>query len=400
MGFKSTAATASITAKLTPQGRKLMVSTNNSLITSFCLSDSDANYKAVLPLLTGEVPSDGGSIGPSATLTNSTNPNITFKSVLILNGNGVLKKSVESNSINITSETALNGETTVSGSSLTQNTINRDDYTLDSLVNLFYSFGLPLKTSDDINYTGVTYANGGFSDTALSGLAESDIVIFGIDNANYGETIDGKSIKFVLPTTAGTYTIYSTYQNKGATLQSEDANYRDTSSVTTKYGDNIAFLFSDDILTPNGGSPSLSWGTGYGTVKPFSNNQKSLYNLQTNTNIGYTADTIVGIAYLDKGFLVMTHPTIVGNYTSAGSTGATVTFNSVSTNVYQNITCIAGRGEFGGSTNSTFTGLESPRITGIGLYDVNGNLIAVGKSDRQIVKNVNEFLALGIKISL
>ena len=36
----------------------------------------------------------------------------------------------------------------------------------------------------------------------------------------------------------------------------------------------------------------------------------------------------------------------------------------------------------------------------LGLFDENNNLIAIAKTDRHISKNVNEFLALGIKITL
>jgi hypothetical protein len=39
-------------AKLTPLGRQLLVTSNNTLITSFSLGDSDANYNALLPLTT------------------------------------------------------------------------------------------------------------------------------------------------------------------------------------------------------------------------------------------------------------------------------------------------------------------------------------------------------------
>ena len=49
-------------------------------------------------------------------------------------------------------------------------------------------------------------------------------------------------------------------------------------------------------MRPNGGNPSLSWSTGYNTLKPFSINQKQLYNLTTNTNLAKSADTCVGIA--------------------------------------------------------------------------------------------------------
>jgi hypothetical protein len=403
MGFNNTATTISLTAKLTPVGRQLLVSTNNSLITSFSLGDSDANYIAVNELGSGQVPSMGGEIGPNSTLGNGTNPNINFRSVLVVNSTGSLTKPVEKQSTQIINEVLYNGVTTVSGSSLTQNLVNRDNYATDPLVNLFYSFGLPLTSTNDINYTGVTYNDGGFSDTALSGLAKTNILVMGIDNASYGELIDGKTINLNLPTTAGTYSIYSTYENKGSSLNIEDANLRDTSLTTQFLGDNIALLFSDSIMKPNGGDSSLSWGTGYNTNKPFSNNGKQLYNLTTNSNIAKTADTVVGIAYLDKGFLVITDSTIINNIggvLTGATTASTVTFNSVSTSVHQSINCIAARGEFGASTNVTFTGNDIPRFSEVGLYDTVGNLIAVAKTDRQINKNINEFLALSIKITL
>jgi hypothetical protein len=399
MGFNTSSSTITLTAKLTPYGRQQLVSNNNSLITSFSLGDSDANYYVANVLTSGQIPSEGGQIGPNASVSNSTTQNPTIKSRLIYK-NGVLTKPVESQSITISSEIGLNGKVIVSGASLSQNVINRNDYATDSLVNLYYSFGLPLNSSQDSKFTGTTYANGGYSDTALSGLAVSKIIVFGIDNSTYGESLDGKMVKLELPTSAGTYTIYSTFQNKGASSQTEDGNYKDTSSVTSFIGSDISFLFSDTILTPNGGSGSLSWATGFDTTKPFSLNGKRLYNLQTNSNLAQSADTIVGVAYLDKGFLIITNPQIVVDYDSITATGASVTFNSISTAVFQNITCIANRGEFGTSTNSTFGGSDVPRISEVGLHDSLGNLIAVAKTDRHLTKNVNEFKAIGIKISL
>jgi len=399
MGFNSSSSTITLIAKLTPFGRQQLISNNNSLITSFSLGDSDANYYSVNTLSSGQVPAEAGEIGPNSSVSNSTTQNTIIKSMLILNG-GVLKKSVSPQSSTITSEIVSNGEITISGANITQNVINRNDYSTDSLTNLFYSFGLPLNSSQDNLYTGITYANGGFSDTALSGLAQTNILVLGINNSTYGESLDGKAIKLILPTSAGTYTLYSTFQSKGSSKSVEDANYRDTSPVTANIGSNIAILFSDNILTPNGGSGSLSWGTGFGSVKPFSINNKQLYNLQTNSNVGLSADTVVGVAYLDKGFLVITHPTIVSNYTVSASTGTTITFDSISTSVTQNITCIADRGEFGTSTNPTFGAGDVPRISEVGLYDSIGNLIALAKTDRHITKNVNEFKAIGIRITI
>ncbi len=400
MGYNSTATTLTLTAKLTPLGRQKMVSTNNALIKTFSLGDSDANYYTNLTLKTGQVPGVGGDIGPNNTVGNSTTQSVGMKTMLIVNSSGSLKKPVSSQSINILSEILPNGFTTVSGASITQNVVNRDDVTTDSLVNLYYSFGLPLNYNDDTRYTGVTYTNGGFSDTALSAFSTSKILVMAINNANYGECIDGKTIKIDLPTSSMTFTIYSTFQGGANTLATMDTMLSDSALQTNQYGNNIAILVSDNIATPNGGDPLLSWATGYNTEKPFSLNRKQTYNFQTNSNIGVTADTLVGIAYLDKGIVVITNPAIVNNFTPTMASATTISFNSVSTNVYQSVTCIADRGEFGSTTNPTFDVGDVPRISEVGLFDENNNLIAVAKTDRHITKNVNEFLALGIKITL
>jgi len=400
MGFITTANTITLTAKLTPIGRQRLVSTNNALISSFALGDSDANYNVPLTLTTGQIPAEAGEIGANASVSNSTTVNAAIKSSLIANSAGSLTKPVESQSTLVSIQQLSNGSTSVSGSNLSQVVIDRNNYNTDSLVNLYYSFGLPLNATQDYNYTGLTYANGGYSDTTLSGLAQTKILVFGIKNTSYGECLDGKTVKLELPTSAGTYTIYSTFQNKGISSSVEDANIRDTSVVTASIDANIALLFSDDIMTPHGGSGSLSWATGYNSVKPFSNNGKQFYNLQTDSNLGQSADTMVGIAYLDKGFIVITHPQIVADYDSTTASAAVATFDSVSTSVFQNITCIAGRGEFGGSTNPTFTSSDVPRISELGLYDNLGNLIAMAKTDRHVTKNVNEFKAFSVKITL
>lgn len=405
MGYNSTATTQSLIAKLTPLGRQLMVSTNTGLITGFSLGDSDANYNAVVPLATGQVPTEAGTVGPNASVSNSTTQIASIRSFLIVNsGVSSLVKPVESQSSQLSADIISNGTQTISGTNITTNLVDRNNYATDSLVNLLYSFGLPLSINDDILYTGRTYVDGGYSDTALSGLAQSKILVVAINNSTYGESLDGRQIKLVLPTSAVTsgYTIYSTFQNKGASLRVEDANLRDTSPVTSYIGTNISFLFSDTIKRPNGGDANLTWSSGFGTVKPFSNNSKRLYNLQTNTSQAITADTLVGVAYLDKGFLVITNPTIVNEYNTlySGNTGTTITSNSVSTDVYQNVICIANRGEFADSTNTTFEVDDVPRISEVGLYDINGNLIALAKPDRHIEKSVNEFITLGVRISL
>lgn len=396
MGYNNTSTNLTLTARLTPLGRQKLVSTNNSLIQYFSLGDSDANYYAALPLLSGNVPTAGGNIGANSTSTNSVGVKSDIQSLLIVNSSNTTKKLVESQSSMVTLTYVPVGLNTVTNSNLTQNVINRNNGNTDPLVNLFYSFNLSLTSTSDNTLTGVTSANGGYSDTAFSGLAASNILAIGINNSQYGEMLDGKNIRLTLTSSATTYTIYSTFENINIPLANQDANYYDTSSDASLFG-NVAFLVSDNIMKPNNDS-SLSWSTGFNTVKPFSVNNKKLINRTTNSNLDRNVDTIVGIAYLDKGFLVITNPTIVNSFSAV--TATTVTFNSVSTSVQQNITCIAGRGEFGTSTNSTFSVSDVPRITEVGLYDIDNNLIAIAKTDRQLQKKLNDFFALSINLTL
>ena len=399
MGFISSANTLTLTAKLTPLGRKQLVSTNTSLITSFSLGDSDANYYASLPLESGQIPAQSGELGAYNLLNNSTPSNQTFKSLLAVNSNGIFKKPVESLSTTIISQEVINELTTISASSLTQIFIDRASGTTDSLVNLFYSFGLPVDSIQDNKFLVTNYANGGYADTSISGLGQTKIAVIGIDNSTFGETIDGKNLKISLPTSGGTYNIYGTYQKTATSLSVQDTNIRDTSLVTNTFGDNVVFLFSDEFFPPNN-DISLSWATGFNSVRPFGVGNKQLFNLQTNSSLNQISDRLVGIAYLDMGLIVLTEPNLINNYANTPSSGLTVSFKSVSTDISQNITCVAGRGEFGASNNPTFGPADNPRISEVILYDNTSNVIAVAKSDRHISKNINEFLALGIKISL
>ena len=159
-------------------------------------------------------------------------------------------------------------------------------------------------------------------------------------------------------------------------------------------------LFSDDILRPNGGDVTKSWATGYAQSKPFSVNGKELYNIRTNTNLSQVADKPVGVAHLDKGFIVITEPTIVDSYNAAysGASATTITFNTVRNKVSQSITCIAARGEFGVSNNPTWSAGDTPRITEVALFDSTNTLIAIGKLNKTYEKPADDFVAFNITI--
>ena len=406
MGYNSTASTITLTARLTPIGRQRLVSTNNALIKTFSLGDSDANYNTDLTLGSGEMPGFGGVLGVGSGVSNSTTSSIGLSTRLIVNPTGTIFKAVSPKSSTIITQTNPLGLKTISGSNITVNYINRNNLTTDPLVNLYQTFGLSLDSATDSLFTSTTLANGGYSNSALSGMAVSNLIVIGIDNSQYGEILDGKTVKLELPTTAGTYTIYSTFLGGQQPTNVLDAAYTDTASATARFGFNVAPMFCDAIMKPNGGDASLSWSTGYGLQKPFSLNNKKTYNLQSNSNLSLTADTAVGMAYLDKGFIVITNPTIVNATLSSGTTlftgltATTVTTDSIATSVTQMITCIADRGEFATTTNTSFGDGDTPRISEIGLYDDMGNLIAYGKPDRQLSKAPNEFMAISVNINI
>jgi hypothetical protein len=398
MGYQSSATTTTLTAKLTPLGRQLLMSNTNTLISKFSLGDSDANYRTIDLLASGSIPSMGGDLDIELNSNNSVGNDAAIKYPIGIDSLGSTLKDVQPESINVTNTLKNLGQVSgITGTSIVM--VDRTYTATDPLVNLFSSFGLPITYNQKLRFSTTSYSNGGWADTALSGFGADKIVVVNVPNSTYGENLDGKEIKVDLTTTASTYSIYSTFQNKSNKLTTEDVNYKDTANNTAEFGTSLGFLVSDDIMKPNGGDVTLSWSTGFGLNKPFSVNNKKRYNLLTNTNVSLTGDTVIGLAYLNKGLLVITEPTIVDEFTETGTT-ANITINSVATDVVQNITCIASRGEFISSRNPTFNVGDVVRISEIGLYDDSNRLIAYGKFDRQVLKTPESFISFGIKITL
>ena len=211
-------------------------------------------------------------------------------------------------------------------------------------------------------------------------------LVLEIPNNKYGEIIDGKTIKLTLPYYNGVdsldadekrlgvkdYTsatnslieIYSTYSEahinnnldkklSDSSISVSSVGVRPDIGSTTEntYESNVALLFSDTIAPPS--VNFNNWGDGYTEVingtKVFTPNgqEKPTYN--------YKNDKAVGVAYLDKGFIVITHPTIVDSYFKKVFLGDIVTAGS--TNVYKNYDLINGfTGSTRGDVRTTTTG--------------------------------------------
>ncbi len=271
---------------------------------------------------------------------------------------------------------------------------------------------------------------GGWADTAFSGLSASTVLLASINTDQYGEVIDGKNIRLTLPIITGytgggsatgstTYNIFSTFPSTTIPRSVLDDQYTDKSTLPTSlFGNNISvsYLVSDNVQTPNS-DPLKSWATGYETFKPFSVNNKSLINVNTITTNNVNADRVVGIAYLEEGFLVLTDSDIVNNvatnfsgdtesgtitdslgfYSYTGTTyGATI--NSIDNNIVQNVVCMASRDQYYRTQNRTKGGNDEIRISEIAITTASGEILALGKFDRQVIKKRNELLVLDVQI--
>jgi len=364
------------------------------------------------------------------------------------------------------------GYFTTTGESLTFTYAQRDPNNGRPFSNLYSSFKLPINSLSANTWTIPTTSN-------FSGLNQSEVVVISISKNNYGELIDGRTIHLVIPTgdTSGTGTvdIYSSYittQNWSSENHPWASIFGNSVNNTLKPNvglpsTNIAFLFSDNVVPPTNAS-NTSWSNGYpsvwandGATKPtqspvgYNSGNQGYYNtIQSSSGVtgiaakppvDYTNDTPVGIAYLDKGFIVLTNPTLTSSllvsgatsYTFSGgsgydtsglytgsSSGLTLGSYTASTSArceyytfdreyLVKVECLAGANEFNntenitaaptnlggvGGGNTVVPGLYSlvggeqeysTYITEIGLYDSNQNLIAVAKPDRPIEKPSN-----------
>ena len=430
MGFINSASTITITAKLTKLGREQLIQNNNNIFSHFILGDSDANYNTSVILPSGKVPANSGDLGYNGSTNDNIAEGVGVNSKLYVTTAPATKKSVEPGSSALELTLRLVGETTVSGDNLTYVNITKSATSTD-FTNLFKSLSLPIKPANVNIFTNTSSSNGGWGDTPFSGLGNSDILLGVIDNDQYGEMVDGKSVKIELPvytgyTTGGTatgittYTLYSTFPKSSTQNNTQlDVQHKDGSGYPQLlFGNqiNVAYLVSDDIQKPNNDA-TKSWSTGYDTFKPFSLGNKETINVQGIPATGINVDKIAGVIYLDKGIFAITDPTIVNNIATnfSGDTDTDTITNSLglyyySANTYntvvdsiqndlvQNIVCRADRDEFYNTQNPTFTVYDDVRISEVAITDVSGNVLAIGKTDRHIVKCKNDYVLFDVQI--
>jgi len=359
---------------------------------------------------------------------------------LVQNSNGyVFSSEVDRDSSKMT--------TPLNGSNLKFTYADRTDNTREQ-ANLFSSFRLPITANQKLAFNsafGVNYAP--------KFLNQDVIILAEIPKDEYGELVDGKSIKFEFPTTGGTVDIYGTYSEDTGFLTSAQTYTSDpeeglvtgsyklgvsksdpvsgaqvnppaSNPTNIPYKSNVCLLFSDTIATPVGGG---SWATGWGpqSSAPYSVGGKKRYDFENN---GGTPDQPVGIALLDSGFIVITDPTLTHDFDVTGAfnadgtpyaggttdfadiyfaAGSSLHYETINTEYLLSVLCVAGAGEFTDSKNGTFIpGTHTDvKVTEIALYGENatdpnlpGELLAYGKLDRPVTKGPNDFVSFVVQI--
>jgi hypothetical protein len=198
-------------------------------------------------------------------------------------------------------------------------------------------------------------------------------------------------------------------------------------SITIEIQQHITYDLEWDVWSPTNKFPTVE-----------GDESKKIYASYDYTNVVGGAkspsyDKPVGILFQDKGFAVITDPTLVAGFrysagTSSGfnniasgspyngdknfakiyftsSTLSNAQFDSITTEFVQNIICIAGSNEFISSTNSTYMDsydentTEKPTfITSIGLYNEARELIGIAKLSEPVKKLPSNIIPFNIKL--
>ena len=333
----------------------------------------------------------------------------------------------------------FNGYNQISGSFLKFTVAQRNPNNGRPFSNLYSSFGLPAANFEVAGWDLEWGSN------ALQDIDDAiEVAVIEIPKNTYGEMIDGRTIKLKLPhITGGTFDCYSSYYlayNASSDPSVEAERFGHESVLNQNLipavdtpSTNVAFLFSDSFGAPvNGGS----WADGYTTTSPpagypdattyFSFAQDKKVAIASDAGSG--VDRPIGICYLDKGFIVLTSSAVTSSINWSASTAvvcpttactaSTFTYSAITQDFFTtadadltfysfekqwvlDILCEATGNEFFLTKNPTaaplnpiivngeydLSSVNKPvYITEIGLYDDNGNMIAIAKPDRPVEK--------------
>ena len=75
-----------------------------------------------------------------------------------------------------------------------------------------------------------------------------------------------------------------------------------------------------------------------------------------------------------------------------------IDIDSIQNDLVQDIICIADRSQFYNTQNTTFDIKDKVRISEVGITDSAGNVLAIGKTDRHIIKCKNDIVIFNVQI--
>jgi hypothetical protein len=347
----------------------------------------------------------------------------------------------------------------ISGASLEYTFCDRTN-TNTNRGNYFVSFGLPAEESDLPTTSKISLLY-----PELQQLNVDNIIIAQIPLSSYTEYVDARSIQLKVPlfiNSASTgFTLFSSTYTSNKALK-----YGESSPLL---GDNIAFLFSDNLNKPYTGltvnelgqlishSATTTWSGStileqrtsavsylevQGSANAIGTDLRPSINYAVSVGAGYPShigysnaynyDIPAGFVVLDKGIIVLTHPTIVDNFNwNSGffqnntsftgteddrykihfNTGATynMQFDDLNTEFKTSVICMALNGEFYISNNPTwdrnialsqFGNFNPLYITEIGMYNGLGEQVAIGKFSQPIRRYINDIFTFTITLNM
>lgn len=283
--------------------------------------------------------------------------------------------------------------------------VNRDTLT-NAKTHIYRTFNLPLTETERERFDAK------YNNTALQYLNSDELLYIPIPTQYYREQIDGDSIEVRFPSGGTDVVIYGRYFQNGNIAVPLSQLHSESNGFASEFGSefteadqftsNVVFLFSDNIAPPISGA---TWADS-GQYAVYSDDRE-IPKCDAVTE-GSFVDKCVGIAYLDKGFIALTHPDIVTafDFSSAKNVSdgtpygggqdfqdiyldnSTLKFRSFANSYLQSLNYIIQQNEFNRSSNPTFDGgvNNSLYITEFGAYNSNQELLAVIKFDTPIEK--------------
>lgn len=391
MGFVP-GATTQIEAYLTELGAQELMTSGVYGIKYFSVSDEASNYATTEKLSNYQMFSLAGKLPVDDKYLTVLNTNSLSSRIFVDNTTETFR-TFEDNTITVVLEEAIGTTNTTNSFTVYTYEVDRTNNASYQL-NWFKDLNLPYGTTDNSLWSA-TFNNNGYSDTAIADMNTDNMLFFVIDGSQQAY-IDGKSVKFTIPYLSGTTDLYGSYLNTNKTKSYYDGLTNEASSYLTRFGSNVVLLFSDDVQRPNGDA-TKSWATGYNNANsPYSQGDKSLANFISTP--GFNKDTAVGIAYLDKGVIVIFNSYLYNGYINRTSNNFNIYNRNIIRRTVANFVCDLPIGKFYRSQNSTWSTNTPVRISTIGLYNASKQLVAVGRLSSEIEKTSGQRFTFLVKL--